>query len=61
MRTVEPAANDGTISPDLSTADAFLNAVEILPSIAHRALPIRLVVRHYRPKFIEPLNETIWS
>jgi hypothetical protein len=39
---VEPA-NDGTIPLDFSTADAFLNAVEILPSIAHRALPIRIV------------------
>jgi hypothetical protein len=33
MHTVEPA-NDGTVYLDFSTADAFLNAVEILPSMA---------------------------
>ena len=40
---VEPE-NDGTIHLDFSTPDAFVNAVEILPGIAHRALPIRIVV-----------------
>jgi hypothetical protein len=42
---VEPE-NDGRIHLDFSTPDAFLNAVEILPGIAHRALPIRIVVGH---------------
>jgi len=32
---VEPEI-DGTIDLDFSTADVFLNAVGILPSIAHR-------------------------
>lgn len=42
---VEPE-NDGMIHVDFSTPDAFLNAIEILPGIAHRALPIRIVVGH---------------
>jgi len=40
---VEPE-NDGTIHLDFSTPDAFVNAVEILPGVAHHALPIRIVV-----------------
>jgi hypothetical protein len=38
--------NDGIIHVDFSTPDAFLNAIEILPGIVHRALPIRIVVGH---------------
>ena len=40
---VEPE-NDGTIHLDFSTPDAFLNAIEILPGVAHRALPVRIIV-----------------
>ena len=40
---VEPE-KDGTIHLDFSTPDAFLNAIEILPGIAHRPLPVRIVV-----------------
>jgi hypothetical protein len=42
---VEPQS-DGTIRLDFSNPDAFLNAIEILPGIAHRALPVRIVVGH---------------
>lgn len=42
---VEPES-DGTIRLDFSNPDAFLNAIEILPGIAHRALPVRIVVGH---------------
>ena len=42
---IEPGS-DGMIRLDFSTPDAFLNAVEILPSVAHRALPLRIVVGH---------------
>jgi Malectin domain len=40
---VEPES-DGTIHLDFSNPDAFLNAIEILPGIAHHALPVRIVV-----------------
>lgn len=36
--------SDGTIHLDFNTPEAFLNAVEILPGIAHSALPIRIIV-----------------
>jgi hypothetical protein len=39
---VEPE-NDGMIHVDFSTPEAFLNAIEILPGIARRGLPIRIV------------------
>jgi hypothetical protein len=42
---IEPGS-DGMIRLDFSNPDAFLNAVEILPSVAHRALPVRIVVGH---------------
>jgi len=42
---IEPES-DGTIHLDFSNPDAFLNAIEILPGIAHRALPVRIVVGH---------------
>ena len=42
---VEPE-KDGAIHLEFSTAEAFLNAIEILPGIAHRALPIRIIVGH---------------
>jgi len=38
--------SDGMIHLDFSTPDAFLNAIEILPGIAHRVLPVRIVVGH---------------
>ena len=40
---VEPE-NDGAIHLDFSTPDAFLNAIEIMPGLAHRALPVRIAV-----------------
>jgi hypothetical protein len=39
-------ASDGTIHLDFATAEAFVNAVEILPSAPHRMLPVRIVVGH---------------
>ncbi len=42
---VEPES-DGTIRLDFSNPDAFLNAIEIRPSTAHRVLPVRIVVGH---------------
>jgi len=42
---VEPQS-DGNIHLDFGNPDAFLNAVEILPGIAHRPLPVRIVVGH---------------
>ncbi|HEY6307860.1 MAG TPA: malectin domain-containing carbohydrate-binding protein [Candidatus Angelobacter sp.] len=35
--------SDGTIHLDFSTPDSFLNAIEILPGIPHRMLPIRIM------------------
>jgi len=39
-------ASDGTIHLDFNTAEAFLNAVEILQGTPHRMLPTRIVVGH---------------
>jgi hypothetical protein len=39
---VQPEA-DGTIHLDFNTPDSFLNAVEILPGVPHRMLPVRIV------------------
>jgi hypothetical protein len=39
-------ASDGTIHLDFATSEAFLNAIEILPGIAHRMLPVRIIVGH---------------
>lgn len=38
--------NDGTIHVDFITADAFVNAIEIVPGTPHRMLPLRIVVAH---------------
>lgn len=38
--------SDGTIHLDFNTPEAFFNAVEILPGIAHRMLPVRIVTGH---------------
>jgi Malectin domain len=35
--------DDGAIHLDFTTSDSFLNAIEILPSIPHRMLPVRIV------------------
>ncbi|MGA2421246.1 MAG: malectin domain-containing carbohydrate-binding protein [Candidatus Acidiferrum sp.] len=43
LTDVSPAA-DGMIHLDFTTPESFLNAVEILPGIPHRALPVRIVV-----------------
>jgi hypothetical protein len=42
---VEPES-DGAIHLDFSSPDAFLNAVEIVQSVPHRVLPVRIVVGH---------------
>jgi hypothetical protein len=39
---VEPKT-DGSIHLDFTSPDSFLNAVEILPGMDHRALPIRII------------------
>jgi hypothetical protein len=39
---VEPTS-DGSIHLDFTAPDSFLNAVEILPGIAHRPLPVRIL------------------
>ena len=39
-------ASDGTIHIDFTTAEAFVNAVEILQGTPHRMLPVRIVVGH---------------
>jgi malectin (di-glucose binding ER protein) len=39
-------SNDGTIHLDFNTPDAFVNAIEILPAVPHRMLPVRIVVGH---------------
>jgi hypothetical protein len=50
-------ASDGTIHLDFNTAEAFLNAVEILQGTPHRMLPARIVVGHspYRDS-----NGNVW-
>jgi hypothetical protein len=35
---------DGTIHLDFTTAESFVNAIEILPGVSHRMLPVRIVV-----------------
>jgi Malectin domain len=45
---VEPQ-NDGAIHLDFTTPDSFLNAVEILPGVPHRTLPIRIVAGRRAP------------
>jgi hypothetical protein len=40
-------ASDGTIHVDFVTPEAFVNAIEILPSTPHRMLPVRIVVGHF--------------
>ena len=39
-------ATDGTIHLDFTTAEAFSNAIEILPGTPHRMLPVRIIVGH---------------
>jgi len=45
LTDVSPAS-DGTIHLDFMTAEAFVNAVEILPGAPRRVLPVRIVVGH---------------
>ena len=56
LTDVSPAS-DGTIHLDFATAEAFVNAVEILPSAPRRMLPVRIVVGHspYRDS-----NGNVW-
>jgi hypothetical protein len=42
---IEPE-KDGAIHVDFNNPEAFLNAIEILPGVAHRSIPIRMVVGH---------------
>jgi hypothetical protein len=37
---------DGSIHVDFTTPEAFANAIEILPGVPHRMLPVRIVVGH---------------
>jgi len=39
-------AGDGAIHVDFASSEAFVNAIEILESVPHRMLPIRIVVGH---------------
>jgi hypothetical protein len=38
--------SDGTIHLDFNAPEGFLNAVEILPGLAHRMLPVRIITGH---------------
>ncbi len=49
--------SDGTIRLDFTTADAFVNAVEILPGAPHHMLPVRIVVG-YSPN--RDSNANVW-
>jgi Malectin domain len=50
-------ATDGTIHLDFTTSEAFLNAIEILPGIAHRMLPVRIIVGHAS---FRDSNNNVW-
>jgi hypothetical protein len=45
---VEPIS-DGNIHLDFISPDSFLNAVEIVPGVAHRALPVRIIAGRNAP------------
>jgi Malectin domain len=45
---IEPTS-DGNIHLDFTAPDSFLNAVEILPGIAHRPLPVRILAGRNAP------------
>jgi hypothetical protein len=49
--------NDGAIHLDLSTPDSFLNAIEILPGIPHRMLPVRIMAG---PSLYRDSNGETW-
>jgi hypothetical protein len=50
-------ATDGTIRVDFATAEAFVNAVEILPGAPHSMLPVRIVAGHF--PFVDS-NGYVW-
>jgi hypothetical protein len=50
-------ATDGTIRVDFATPEAFVNAVEILPSAPHSMLPVRIVAGHF--PFVDS-NGYVW-
>jgi hypothetical protein len=49
--------NDGMIHLDFTTPESFLNAVEILPSVPHRMLPIRITAG---PSLYGDSNGNVW-
>jgi hypothetical protein len=49
--------NDGAIHLDLSSPDSFLNAIEILPGIPHRMLPVRIMAG---PSLYRDSNGDTW-
>ena len=53
---VTPAA-DGMIHLDFNTPESFLNAVEIVPGIPHRMLPIRIIAG---PSVYGDSNGNVW-
>jgi len=49
--------NDGMIHLDFTTPESFFNAVEILPSVPHRMLPIRITAG---PSLYGDSNGNVW-
>ena len=49
--------SDGMIHLDFTTPDSFLNAIEILPSVAHRMLPVRITAG---PSLYGDSNGNVW-
>jgi hypothetical protein len=49
--------SDGMIHLDFTTAESFLNAVEILPSVPHRMLPVRVTAG---PSLYGDSNGNVW-
>jgi len=54
---VEPES-DGSIHLDFTTPDSFLNAVEIMPGVPHRMLPVRIVAG--RRSSYRDLSGNLW-
>jgi len=54
---VEPES-DGSIHLDFMTPDSFLNAVEIMPGVPHRMLPVRIVAG--RRSSYRDLSGNLW-
>jgi hypothetical protein len=48
---------DGMIHLDFNTPDSFLNAIEVLPGVPHRMLPVRIIAG---PSLYRDSNGTAW-